>query len=104
MTLVKDERRFSPTTRYLDYAISSTLFHWQTQSSAGEDCEVGRRYRSRDGKFWLFVRRTPSDAYRFLGPVHYLGHQGSKPMNITWRLEQAMPASLFQEYATLAAA
>lgn len=32
VTLNKSEARFSPSTQYRDYAISRTLFHWETQS------------------------------------------------------------------------
>jgi hypothetical protein len=30
--LVKSVEYFSPTTRYHDYAVSDTLFHWQSQN------------------------------------------------------------------------
>lgn len=104
VTLVKDEKRFSPTTRYRDYAISRELFHWQSQSGTTESGKIGLRYRKNAARFWLFVRRTQEDAFHFLGRVHYLKHEGSKPMNVTWRLETPMPASLFQQYASLVAA
>ena len=32
VTLQKTEKDYSPTTRYLDYAISEHLFHWETQA------------------------------------------------------------------------
>ncbi len=33
VTLTKSEADYSPTTMYRDYAISPTLFHWESQSS-----------------------------------------------------------------------
>jgi voltage-gated potassium channel len=36
-----------------------------------------------------------------LGPVLYQGHLGDRPIAITWRLEHAVPAALFDAYATL---
>ena len=33
VTLQKSEREFSPSTRYRDYALSPTLFHWESQST-----------------------------------------------------------------------
>ncbi|WP_375773601.1 DUF3427 domain-containing protein [Archangium gephyra] len=104
VTLVKDEKRFSPTTRYRDYAISRTLFHWQSQAKTPEDSPVGRRYRTNGARFWLFVRKTDADPFRFLGRVSYVSHEGSKPMSITWKLDHPMPAGLFQQYASLVAA
>lgn len=107
VTLEKEEKHFSPTTRYRDYAISASRFHWQSQSTASEDSETGLRYRqqhARGLRFWLFVRKTRNDPYRFLGPVHYVGHHGSRPMNVTWRLDAPLPAAWLREFASLGAA
>ena len=32
ITLNKDDEDYSPTTRYQDYPVSPTLFHWESQS------------------------------------------------------------------------
>ncbi|MFM2152628.1 MAG: hypothetical protein RL199_1063, partial [Pseudomonadota bacterium] len=104
VTLVKDEKRFSPTTRYHDYAISRELFHWQSQGRTGEDSRFGQRYRTNGARFWLCVRRAAGEPFRFLGAVRYVRHEGSKPMNITWRLSTPMPAAHFDAFASLRAA
>lgn len=107
VTLVKEERHFSPTTRYRDYAISRELFHWQSQSGASAESEAGRRYleqASNGQRFLLFVRSHKGEEFRFLGPVRYVTHEGRRPLSITWRLDSAMPAALFFEYGTLVAA
>ena len=52
--------------------------------------------------FYLFVRRDPTAPYAFLGPVRYEAHTGDRPIGIEWKLEHAMPAALFDAYATLA--
>jgi len=107
VTLDKSAKRFSPTTSYRDYAISPELFHWQSQAQAAEESEAGRRYveQAKNGwRFFLFVRETIDDAYVFLGPVTYETHTGSRPMNVTWRLAQAMAPGLFERFATLLAA
>jgi len=105
VTLNKSEKRFSPTTRYEDYAISDSLFHWQSQSTTAEDSPSGKRYRGEGNtQFLLFVRENQRDAYTFLGPVTYVKHEGSRPMSITWRLETALPAKLLRRYATLKSA
>lgn len=106
VTLNKSEKHFSPTTRYQDYAISSTLFHWQSQSTTADTSDTGRRYveQATNGyRFLLFVREHARDAFMFLGPVSYVSHTGSRPMSITWRLEAPIPAELLQQYATLLA-
>ena len=47
----------------------------------------------------LFVREFKSDritngaeAYTYLGPANYVKHEGEKPMNITWKLDNPIPA------------
>jgi phosphoserine phosphatase len=45
ITLTKTEKRFSPTTRYRDYAISRNLFHWESQSRTTADSPTGQRYQ-----------------------------------------------------------
>ena len=37
VTLDKSEKTFSPSTRYEDFALSPTRFHWQSQSTTGEN-------------------------------------------------------------------
>jgi hypothetical protein len=104
VTLDKSHRRFSPTTRYEDYAISDRLFHWQSQSGTSPESEAGRRYVQQQDNGWrflLFVRPTPQDAFTFLGPLLYRSHTGSRPMSITWELEVPIPGTLLQQYATL---
>jgi hypothetical protein len=104
VTLDKSASSFSPTTRYRDYAISRSLFHWETQASASVERPSGRRYieSAENGwSFYLFVRTDPDAAYAFLGPVRYQSHAGDRPIAITWALEHTMPAALFENFATL---
>jgi superfamily II DNA or RNA helicase/HKD family nuclease len=106
VTLEKSEKDYSPTTMYHDYPISPTLFHWQSQNRTREDSATGQRYvhhAARGSHVFLFVRRRHQDGrgetapYTFLGPATYETHQGERPMSITWRLNQPMPAGLFEE-------
>lgn len=105
-TLRKSEKHFSPTTMYNDYAISPTLFHWESQSTTAADSPTGRRYRSLrngDGRAYLFIRESKLEIgqlgappYLCAGPVEYVSHEGSRPMRILWKLDNALPADLFQ--------
>ncbi len=112
VTLNKTETDYSPTTMYDDYAISDTLFHWQSQNTTSADSPTGQRYISHEKTgqtILLFVRenkkqRGLSCPYYFLGPVDYVMHSGSRPMNITWRLRTAMPSFLLRQTARLATA
>ncbi|MFN7952513.1 MAG: DUF3427 domain-containing protein [bacterium] len=107
VTLDKSGRSFSPTTRYRDYAISPSLFHWETQGLASVSRPSGRRYLDSPGNGWsffLFVRTDPDarSPYVFLGPLRFREASGDRPIGITWELETPMSAALFARFATLA--
>jgi superfamily II DNA or RNA helicase/HKD family nuclease len=107
VTLDKSEKTFSPSTRYEDFALSPSRFHWQSQSTTSEDSPTGQRYvrQSENGvTFLLFVRPTKYEPFMFLGPLRYSSHSGSRPMSIYWDLDHPIPASFFQICATLRAA
>ncbi len=109
ITLDKTETDYSPSTMYNDYAISDTLFHWQSQSTTSAEAPAGRRYighRELGSTVLLFVRQEKrcnglASPYAFLGPADYVSHQGSRPMNIIWKLRQPMPAKFLQKAARL---
>ncbi len=100
ITLNKSDRDYSPTTMYNDYAVNPTLFHWQSQSTTTPESPTGQRYihhEALNGHVLLFVREYKKDsygtgAYTFLGEGTYVSHEGSRPMNILWRLKSAIPA------------
>jgi len=111
VTLDKCEKQFSATTMYHDYAISPTLFHWQTQNSARPNSGRGLGYikqKENNKTFILFVREQAKDengrtmGFVNFGPVDFVKYEGSQPMNITWKLKHPMPAYLWHETAKLA--
>ncbi len=107
VTLDKSAKSFSPTTRYEDYAISPTRFHWQSQSTTSAESRSGLNYQEQESNgatFLLFVRPNSSEPYTFLGPLTYLSHRGSRPMSIEWNLDHPMPAWFFEICASLRAA
>ena len=107
VTLNKADKDYSPTTMYHDYSINENLFHWQSQSTTAADSSTGQRYihhRERGSKILLFVREFKADritggaeAYTFLGTANYVRHEGSKPMNITWKLDRPIPAKFLKK-------
>ena len=105
VTLNKSDKDYSPTTMYNDYAISPSLFHWQSQSTTSADSTTGQRYihhAERGSHVLLFVREFKQDAcgaapYTFLGEAEYVSHNGSKPMNIVWRLRKDIPAKYLRK-------
>ena len=105
VTLNKSDKDYSPTTMYNDYSINEELFHWQSQSTTTDTGTVGQRYihhRERSSKVLLFVREFKSDLvgaapYTFLGTENYVKHNGSRPMNITWKLDHPIPAKYLKK-------
>ena len=106
ITLIKSDKDYSPTTMYNDYSINETLFHWQSQSTTSETSPTGQRYIHHvqmGTRILLFVREFNTDifgnteVYTFLGPATYVKHEGSRPMNITWRLEYPIPAKFLKK-------
>jgi len=105
VTLNKSDKDYSPTTMYNDYSINEELFHWQSQSTTTDTGSVGQRYinhRKRGSRVLLFIREYKSDMvgaapYTFLGTVNYVKHNGSRPMNITWRLDRPIPAKYLKK-------
>lgn len=106
VTLNKTPQRFSPTTRYRDHAISRTLFHWESQSTTSATSPTGQRYQHHEAQgsqVLLFVRQDSDErAFWCCGPVTYVRHEGERPMAITWRLTQALPADLYADFAATA--
>ena len=102
VTLKKSESDYSPTTLYRDYAISETLFHWESQNATSPESPTGQRYihhRQQGSHVVLFVRAAKegdlgTEPYICLGTVDYVQHSGSRPMQIEWKLERAMPAEM----------
>ena len=110
INLIKTEENFSPTTMYDDYAINETLFHWQSQNSAGPETPKGISYIKHvenKKRILLFVREKNKDefgntmGYVFVGEGTLKDHYGEKPMNIKWELKEPLPHYLWKDAAKL---
>lgn len=105
VTLNKADKDYSPTTMYNDYSINERLFHWQSQSTTTSDSTAGQRYvnhKERGIKVLLFVREFKKDLagtapYTLLGLCDFVKYEGSKPMNIIWRLHKEIPAKYLKK-------
>jgi len=104
VTLNKDDENYSATTRYKDYPISPTLFHWESQSRTTTASPTGQRYVNhitRGSRVILFVRennddeRGVSNPFVCLGPARHVSHKSDKPIQIVWELERPMPPEIY---------
>lgn len=110
INLIKSEEDFSPTTMYDDYAVNETLFHWQSQNSAGPETLKGQSYithKQKNKKILLFVREKANDefgntmGYVFVGEGSINNYYGSKPMSVEWELKEPLPHYLWKDVAKL---
>lgn len=108
--LIKSEEDFSPTTMYNDYAVSETLFHWQSQNQTRADHGKGLTYIHHlqlEKKILLFVREKAKDefgntmGYVFVGEGNIQDYYGSKPMSINWELAEPLPQYLWNASAKM---
>lgn len=107
VTLNKSESDYSDTTRYNDYSINETTFHWQSQSTTTATSATGERYINghlRGNQVLLFVRENKKDPqtgmtppYTCLGKARCISHESSEPMNIVWELENPIPAKYLKK-------
>ena len=111
VTRIKDERDFSPTTMYKDYAKTLKVFHWQSPSRTTVLSSEGQRYINDASKKMLFIRQSKqhklditgnysiaptTSNYIFLGPVSkVLSHEGECPISFDFELQYPMPADVY---------
>jgi hypothetical protein len=78
--------------RYADHWIDEHTFHWQSQNQTGPDDSRGRsiiEHERRKISVHLFVRENKlangkAAPFLYCGPVRYISHSGSKPMNVVF--------------------
>lgn len=83
--------------RYQDYFMDDheRKFHWQSQNSTSPDSKRGRElieHKRLGISIHLFVRKNKmagdkAAPFKYIGPVSYLEHNGSRPMNVVWEVD-----------------
>ena len=103
INLNKSEKDFSPSTMYDDYAVTPTLFHWQSQSGDKQGSPKIQRYinhKEKGNQISLFVREYKKNGsytspYVFLGNADYVKHEGEMPVSFDWKLHSPIPSGMF---------
>jgi superfamily II DNA or RNA helicase/HKD family nuclease len=101
---LKKGSQFSSTTRYLDYAESSTVFHWESQNKTSIQSKTGQRYinQNQTGHDVLLCVRESSDTpvraqtFKIVGLADYLSHEGSSPISLRWKLRIPLDLPTFK--------
>jgi hypothetical protein len=92
------------------YRKAGDLATSQSTTSAGSP--TGLRYIEHQKRGYIVLlfgreqkrRNSLAQPFYFLGPARYVGHTGSRPMSITWRLDYPLPARLVRSMARLVVA
>ncbi|NVK41149.1 MAG: DUF3427 domain-containing protein [Oceanospirillaceae bacterium] len=75
--------------------VDAGRFHWQSQNSTTPESKKGRELINHEQlglQVHLFVGdhkllNNKAAPFRYYGPVRYVRHSGSAPMNIEWELQ-----------------
>lgn len=94
----------SESTRYHDYSVSPSIFHWDSQNATSVESETGVRYVTQkdSGRDVLIGFREKAAGengtvnFKLMGAVDYLKHEGSKPISIWWRLRVPLDPDAFE--------
>jgi superfamily II DNA or RNA helicase/HKD family nuclease len=99
VNLLKEESKFSVSTRYQDYALTPEIFCWDSQNSASLEHGDGARYASqKDTKHdVLIAMREKSDggSFKLIGLADFESATGSRPIKIRWKLRTPLDAETF---------
>lgn len=91
--------------QYHDCFMDQHQFHWQSQNATTHQSERGKTYihhKERGIHIHLFVRKFDEMhgvtlPFTYLGEMDYASSHDDRPMNITWRLHEAVPDDLFAD-------
>lgn len=89
-------------TAYKDYAQNREFFHWETQNRVREGSSEAEAYRNGENNMLLFVRQQADHpdydcrmGFVYLGQVTMKSIEGSRPMQIVWRLNTPMSEATY---------
>jgi hypothetical protein len=99
INLLKEESKFSVTTRYHDYALTPEIFCWDSQNSATLEKGDGARYAAQPQTKHdvLLVMRDKSDggSFKIIGLADFESATGGRPIKIKWKLRTPLDAETF---------
>jgi superfamily II DNA or RNA helicase/HKD family nuclease len=99
VNLLKEESKFSVSTRYQDYALTPEIFCWDSQNSASLEHGDGARYASQQETRHdvLLAMREKSDggSFKLIGLADFDSATGSRPIKIRWKLRTPLDAETF---------
>jgi hypothetical protein len=90
---------------YQDYPVSRELLHWETQSQTSLASDTGQNlihHQDRGYTMLFFVRsrkkvENVTSPFMYLGSATFVTYQSECPIQMIWRLNNPMPAEIFEE-------
>jgi len=97
-----DKSQIQAEHQYDDGFVSPTIFKWQSQNRTSQSSSHGQAIRNHQAKeisVHLFVRRqskvnNKAAPFVYCGELDFVDWAGERPISVTWKLRDAVPASL----------
>ena len=104
VTLNKSGNSFSPKTAYKDYAISRSLFHWESQNKDSAESRAGKRYlthKENEHSLVLAVRdkdqnEIGTSPFQLLGTGEVVKSAGAFPLQLTLKMQRSIPSEILE--------
>lgn len=101
VTRNKENSGFSMQTMYKDFAITESVFQWESQHMTKADSQEVKDYISGARIPLLFLQEEKETedgiirSFVFLGKMNYLSHEKECPVQFKFELETSMPSDVF---------
>ena len=99
VNLIKEESKFSVSTRYHDYALTPEIFCWDSQNSATLEHGDGARYaaqgETKHDVLLAMREKSNGGSFKLLGLADIESASGSRPIKIRWKLRTPLDAETF---------
>jgi superfamily II DNA or RNA helicase/HKD family nuclease len=99
VNLVKEESKFSVSTRYKDFALTKDIFCCDSQNKDSVDTVAGVRYinqrTSRHDVVIAMREKSDGGTFMIVGLADYLDHSGNNPISLKWKLRHPLDAESF---------
>jgi hypothetical protein len=99
MVTLRKSASTKPEHRYADRFLSRSEFQWESQASTKADSKKGRSIHQQAAQgrvIHLFARLLDKQPLIYCGPVHYVRHEGERPMRVLFELERRLPEGLWR--------
>lgn len=108
VTLKKEDRFFSESTRYFDWAMDESIFHWETPNNWIQESGNGAKFlrEIQEGvPVYLLVREKKHDEHGRTSSFWNFGRvklipnsvEGQRPIKMQLELEKPLPVSIFRK-------